>query len=113
MLPISYLLRNLLRRRVRTVVTIGGIAVTTLLVIAMTSFAGGMQRAAVGNERHDVIYLLGSSAEVDLVRSVVTRGAKADLHPIRYVHRCSKNAGYRPRYLQPVLSEAHVDACAR
>lgn len=74
MLPIGYLLRNLLRRRVRTVVTIGGIAVTTLLVIAMTSFAGGMQRAAVGNERHDVIYLLGSSAEVDLVRSVVTRG---------------------------------------
>ena len=34
----------------------------------------GMHQAAVGNERHDVIYLLGSSAEVDLVRSVVTRG---------------------------------------
>lgn len=74
MLPIGYLLRNLLRRRVRTVVTVGGIAATTLLVVAMSAFADGMHRAAIGNERHDVIYLLGSSAEVDLVRSVVTRG---------------------------------------
>ncbi len=74
MLPIGYLLRNLLRRRVRTVVTVGGIAATTLLVVAMSAFADGMHQAAVGNERHDVVYLLGSSAEVDLVRSVVTRG---------------------------------------
>ncbi|MCK5941871.1 MAG: ABC transporter permease, partial [Planctomycetes bacterium] len=74
MLPISYLLRNLLRRRVRTVVTVGGVAATTLLVVAMSAFADGMHQAAIGNERHDVVYLLGSSAEVDLVRSVVTRG---------------------------------------
>ena len=74
MLPLGYLLRNLLRRRVRTVVTVGGIAATTLLVVAMSAFADGMHEAAVGNERHDVVYLLGSSAEVDLVRSVVTRG---------------------------------------
>lgn len=74
MLPIGYLIRNLLRRRIRTFVTIGGVAATTLLVIAMSAFADGMHQAAVGNERHDVIYLLGSSAEVDLVRSVVTRG---------------------------------------
>jgi len=74
MLPIGYLLRNLLRRRVRTAVTVGGIAATTLLVVAMSAFAEGMHEAAVGNERHDVVYLLGSSAEVDLVRSVVTRG---------------------------------------
>ena len=74
MLPLGYLLRNLLRRRVRTVVTVGGVAATTLLVVAMSAFADGMHEAAVGNERHDVVYLLGSSAEVDLVRSVVTRG---------------------------------------
>lgn len=74
MLPVSYLIRNLLRRRVRTAVTVGGIAATTLLVIAMSAFADGMYRAAIGNERHDVVYLLGSSAEVDLVRSVVSRG---------------------------------------
>lgn len=74
MLPFSYLLRNLLRRRVRTIVTISGIAATTLLVVAMTAFAEGMHKAAEGNVRHDSVYLLGSSAEVDLVRSVVKRG---------------------------------------
>jgi putative ABC transport system permease protein len=74
MLPFSYLLRNLLRRRVRTAVTVLGIAATTLLVIAMTAFAQGMHNAAEGSVRHDSVYLLGSSAEVDLVRSVVTRG---------------------------------------
>lgn len=74
MLPFSYLLRNLLRRRVRTIVTISGVAATTLLVIAMTAFAEGMHEAAEGNVRHDSVYLLGTSAEVDLVRSVVSRG---------------------------------------
>jgi len=74
MLPFSYLIRNLLRRRIRTLVTILGIAATTLLVIAMTAFAEGMREAAEGNVRHDSVYLLGSSAEVDLVRSVLPRG---------------------------------------
>lgn len=74
MLPFSYLLRNLLRRRVRTFVTIAGIAATTLLVIGMSAFATGMHEAAEGNVRHDSVYLLGSSSEVDLVRSVVKRG---------------------------------------
>lgn len=74
MLPLSYVLRNLLRRRVRTLVTIGGVAATTLLVVLMVAFASGMQQAAAGADRDDVIYLLGTSAEVDLVRSVVSRG---------------------------------------
>ena len=74
MLPFSYLIRNLLRRRLRTVVTVLGIAATTLLVVAMQSFADGMRDAAYGNLRHDAVYLLGTSAEVDLVRSVVPRG---------------------------------------
>ena len=74
MLPLSYLVRNLLRRGARTLVTVVGIAVTTLLVIAMIAFADGMSEAAVGNIRHDAVFLLGTSAEVDLVRSVVTRG---------------------------------------
>ena len=74
MLPFSYLLRNLLRRRLRTLVTVLGVAATTLLVIMMSAFAEGMHEAAAGNVRHDSVYLLGSSAEVDLVRSVVSRG---------------------------------------
>ncbi len=75
MLPFDYVLRNLLRRRARTLATLGGIAATTLLVIAMTSFADGITRAGATAARDDVVLLLGSSAEVDLVRSVVPRGS--------------------------------------
>ena len=74
MLPLAYTLRNLLRRRIRTLVTVSGIAATTLLVVAMSAFAEGMHEAAEGNVRHDAVFLLGTSAEVDLVRSVVSRG---------------------------------------
>lgn len=75
MLPFAYLLRNLLRRRLRTAVTVLGIAATTLLVVAMQSFASGMRAAALGSARADAVFLLGTSAEVDLVRSVVPRGS--------------------------------------
>ena len=75
MLPIAYLLRNLLRRRVRTAVTIGGVAATTMLVIAMHAFAEGMTTAATGSAHDDAVVLLGVSAEVDLVRSVIPRGS--------------------------------------
>ena len=75
MLPLAYLLRNLLRRRVRTAVTIGGVAATTMLVIAMHAFAAGMTTAATGSAHDDTVVLLGVSAEVDLVRSVIPRGS--------------------------------------
>ncbi|MCA8978108.1 MAG: hypothetical protein KDC98_25500 [Planctomycetes bacterium] len=75
LLPLGYVLRNILRRRARTVVTIGGIAATTMLVIAMQSFATGMTEAGKAGARDDVVLLLGVSSEVDLVRSVVPRGS--------------------------------------
>jgi len=74
-LPFSYALRNLSRRSARTLVTIVGLALTTLLVIVMSSFAGELSAAAGGGARDDVVVLLGTSAEVDLVRSVVPRGS--------------------------------------
>lgn len=73
MLPFAYVLRNLMRRRSRTAVTIGGIALTTLLVIVMLAFASGLERAS-GSAHDDVVVLLGSMSESDLVRSVVARG---------------------------------------
>lgn len=75
MLPLNYALRNLTRRRARTLVTVLGLGLTTLLVIVMTSFAGELAGAAGETARDDVVVLLGSSAEVDLVRSIVPRGA--------------------------------------
>jgi len=74
-LPFSYALRNLARRRARTIVTLAGIALTTLLVIVMVAFAGELAAAAGAGARDDVVVLLGTSAEVDLVRSVVPRGS--------------------------------------
>lgn len=75
LLPFSYVLRNLLRRGVRSAVTIAGIAATTMLVIAMQSFAAGMTAAGESSARRDIALLLGVSSEVDLVRSVVPRGS--------------------------------------
>ncbi|MGQ0615308.1 MAG: ABC transporter permease [Planctomycetaceae bacterium] len=75
MLPFGYALRNLVRRRARTVATVLGIAMTTVLVVTMTAFASGLDRASDQSARDDVVVLLGVSAEVDLVRSVVPRGS--------------------------------------
>jgi putative ABC transport system permease protein len=75
LLPLGYVLRNILRQSTRSFVTIGGIAATTMLVIAMQSFAAGMTEAGKGSARDDVVLLLGVSSEVDLVRSVVPRGS--------------------------------------
>lgn len=75
LLPTSYLLRNLLRRATRTTATVLGLAMTTMLVIAMYAFARGMSEASTSNTRDDTVVLLGVSAEVDLVRSVIPRGS--------------------------------------
>ena len=74
MIPFGYILRNLLRRRTRSLVTIGGITATTMLVIAMTAFADGMTQAAIGGADPARVYFLGVSAEADLVRSAIPRG---------------------------------------
>lgn len=75
LLPFGYVLRNILRQSTRSLVTIGGIAATTMLVIAMQSFAAGMTEAGKGSAHDDVVLLLGVASEVDLVRSVVPRGS--------------------------------------
>ena len=74
-LPFGYLLRNLTRRGLRTFVTVLGVAATTLLVVAMTAFASSMHRASRATAREDAVFLLGTANEVDLVRSVVSRGS--------------------------------------
>ena len=75
LLPFGYLLRNLLRRPLRSAITIAGIAAVTILVVAMHSFAAGMNLAATSSTGADRVVLLGVSAEVDLVRSVIARGS--------------------------------------
>jgi len=74
-LPFSYALRNLWRHRARTVATVLGIAFTTVLVVAMAAFAVGLDRATEQTASEDVVILLGTSSEIDIVRSVVPRGS--------------------------------------
>ncbi len=74
MLPFAYVLRNVMRRRARTLATVFGIAATTMLVIATQSFAAGVTATSETPGGGDVVFLLGASAEVDLVRSVIPRG---------------------------------------
>ena len=71
MLPFSYALRNLWRRRMRTLVTLGGIALITTLIVLMGGFASGLSGTVSSSASSDVMLLVGSSGEHDMVRSVI------------------------------------------
>ena len=73
MLPLGYALRNLWRRRMRTILTLVGIALISVLVVLMIGFARGLAATARGTASPDVLVLTGSASEHDLVRSVVAR----------------------------------------
>src|SRR5262249_6156023 len=75
MLPLSYALRNLSRRAVRTTLTLLGVGLVAFLVILMTGFATGLDSAVSSSARGDVAYVVGSAGETDLVRSFVSMGS--------------------------------------
>ncbi len=74
MLPFSYALRNLWRRRARTVITLLGVALISMLVVLMGGFAQGLSGTVRDSAARDVMILTGISGEHDMVRSVITRG---------------------------------------
>ncbi len=74
MLPFSYALRNLWRRRTRTLLTLGGIALISTLVVLMGGFAQGLAGTARSSASPDVVVLTGSAGEHDMIRSVIARG---------------------------------------
>jgi len=73
-LPLSYAIRNLWRRRTRTALTLGGIALITTLVVLMGGFARGLAGTARSSANDDVMILVGSNGEHDMIRSVIPRG---------------------------------------
>jgi len=79
MLPLSYALRNLARRRARTGLTFVGLALITLLVILMTGFARGLDQSAAASARDDVAIVVGASGETDLIRSFLAEGAAVEI----------------------------------
>jgi len=72
--PLTYALRNLARRPTRTAATVACLAVTAFLIAWLLSFAGALGRATAQSGGDDVIVLLGTSSETDLVRSIIGRG---------------------------------------
>lgn len=74
MLPFSYALRNLWRRRGRTIATFLGVGVITMLVVLMGGFAKALGSKASETANENVLILTGSASEHDLVRSVINRG---------------------------------------
>ena len=74
-LPFDYAVRNLGRRRLRTVLTACSAALVAALLVGTTAFVRGMSGTFSGAARADVAMLLSSAAEGDIVRSAV----RADL----------------------------------
>lgn len=74
MLPFAYALRNLGRRGVRTVLTLLGLALITVLVILTDGFARGLTSTAANSASPDVVVLVGAEQEHDLVRSFLLEG---------------------------------------
>ena len=86
MLPFSYALRNLWRRRSRTLITLAGVALISTLVVLMGGFASGLSGTVRASAAADVMVLTGNASEHDMVRSVITRGhAEAAAAGIPYV----------------------------
>lgn len=74
MLPLSYAIRNLGRRGIRTLLTLLGLALITVLVILTDGFARGLAKTAATTASPDVVVLVGAEQEFDLVRSFITEG---------------------------------------
>jgi putative ABC transport system permease protein len=79
MLPIRYALRNLSRRRARTLLTFTGVAVITFVVILMAGFAQGLDRSVAGSARDDVAIVVGASGQTDLIRSFISASAATEV----------------------------------
>lgn len=79
MLPLSYALRNLSRRRGRTALTFVGLGLVTVLVILMAGFARGLDRSVAASARDDVAVVVGAAGETDLIRSFLAEGAARDI----------------------------------
>jgi len=73
-LPLEYAIRNLARRRLRTVLTALSSALVGALLVATISFMRGLEGAFAEAAQEDTAILLSSVAERDVVRSTVSAG---------------------------------------
>ncbi|MCK6447930.1 MAG: ABC transporter permease [Planctomycetes bacterium] len=74
LLPLDYAVRNLGRRRTRTLLAAASSALVAALLVATAAFVRGLERTFQGAARDDTVILLSSVAERDVVRSTVVAG---------------------------------------
>lgn len=110
MLPFHYVLRNLWRRWGRTLATLLGVALISLLVVLMGGFAQGLERTAAQTAADDVLVVVGASGEHDLIRSIITRNhAEAVAASLPHVHQ---EDGVRAASVELHLSSRKGDSIA-
>lgn len=73
-LPFDYALRNLGRRRTRTLLTGLSSALVAALLVATAAFVRGLERTFAGAAQDDTVLLLSTAADRDLVRSTTVAG---------------------------------------
>jgi putative ABC transport system permease protein len=74
MIPVSYSLRNLTRRRLRTTLTIAGVALVVMLIAILNAFSRGVTATLTLDADDTIVYLLSFGAESDPIRSAIDRG---------------------------------------
>lgn len=77
LLPWEYGLRNLARRPLRSVLTLIGLSLATLLVLAVAGFVGGLEAMLARTGRDDVVLVFGAGSADSLERSEVGRSVPA------------------------------------
>ena len=76
-LPFDYALRNLGRRRTRTLLTGLSSALVAALLVATAAFVRGLERTFAGAAQSDSVLLLSTASDRDLVRSTTVAGLAA------------------------------------
>jgi putative ABC transport system permease protein len=74
LLPLDYPIRNLSRRRLRTLLTGVSSALVAALFVATSAFVRGLDRTFAGAAQQDTAILLSSVSERDVIRSTVVAG---------------------------------------
>lgn len=74
LMPLKYNVRNIGRRRVRSVLTVLGIALVVAVCVLMVSFALGLRSRLIGTASKNNVILLNAISMGDITRSSIKKG---------------------------------------
>ncbi len=106
LMPLKYNVRNIGRRRLRSVLTMLGIALVVAVCVLMVAFAQGLRLRLLNTASKDNVILLSANAMGDVTRSSIHKGTVDTLS--------ASFSGARKHYGQPLVSpEVHLGAKIR